>query len=390
VVKRLRQLSSNLASTVPSNPTSDLGSGLRSGFEMRFCDAGMMAGDNILFRCDASTPIGSGHVMRCLALAKAWQTVGGRACFLTAETIAALDARFADEGLQHERFVVESGTLEDADETAVWARRLGARWVVVDGYRFGPDYIRRLKISGVRVLVFDDHARFDFYEADVVLNQNIDAKAESYRHAASTQLLLGADYILLRPEFLVERPRKEIAAMARRLLITMGGSDSENVTSTVVRALPRLGSEFEATVVVGGGSPHYDSLRALVEELFGTVSQPKIRLVRSSANMAPLMREADVAIAAAGGTCWELAFLGVPAILITLSRDQEANAAAISRAGAALSLGWHANLSQREIGDAIRNLMNNVDSRRAMSERGQKLVDGRGAARVVEFLQSGL
>lgn len=347
-----------------------------------------MAGDNILFRCDASTAIGSGHVMRCMALAKAWQKVGGRGCFLTAETIAALDARFTDEDFQHERFAVDAGTLEDADETNVWARRLGARWVVVDGYRFTPDYIRRLKTSGVRVLVFDDHARFDFYEADVVLNQNIDAKAERYKYAASTQLLLGADYILLRPEFLVERPRKEIAGVARTLLITLGGSDSENVTSTVVRALPRLGNEFEATVVVGGGSPHYESLRTLVEGLPGKTSPGKIRLVRSLANMAPPMREADVAIAAPGGTCWELAFLGVPMILITLSRDQEANAVAISKAGAAWSLGWHANLSEREIGDSIRNLMNNVASRRALSERGQKLVDGQGAARVVEFLQS--
>jgi UDP-2,4-diacetamido-2,4,6-trideoxy-beta-L-altropyranose hydrolase len=346
-----------------------------------------MAVDNILFRCDASTAIGSGHVMRCMALAKAGQLVSGKVTFLTAETIAALDARFADEGFQHERFVVEPGTLEDADETAVWARRLGADWVVVDGYRFKPDYIHRLKMSGARVLALDDDARFDFYEADVVLNQNIDAKAESYRHAASTQLLLGAGYILLRPEFLVEGSRREISGVARRLLITMGGSDSENVTSTVVRALPRLGSEFDATVVVGGGSPHYESLRTLVKELFVDASISEIRLVRSAGNMVPLMREADVAIAAAGGTCWELAFLGVPAILITLSRDQEANAASISKAGAALSLGWHANLSQREIGDATLSLMNNADRRRAMSERGQKLVDGRGAARVVEFLR---
>ncbi len=347
-----------------------------------------MAGDNILFRCDSSTEIGSGHVMRCLALAKAWQRVGGQVCYLTAETIAALDGRFADDGFQQERLAVEPGIPEDAEQTAAWVRRLGARWVVVDGYRFKPDFVHRLKMSGVRVLFLDDDARFDFYEADVVLNQNIDAKAERYKCGATTHLLLGADYVLLRPEFLEERPRKDVAGVARRLLITMGGSDSENVTSTVVRALSQMGNEFEATVVVGGGNPHYESLRTLAERLSGKASTNRIRLVRSPANMAQLMREADVAIAAAGGTCWELAFLGVPMILITLSRDQEANAAAISKAGAALSLGWHANLSEREIGDAIRNTMNDVDGRRAMSERGQKLVDGRGAARVVEFLQS--
>ena len=104
--------------------------------------------------------------------------------------------------------------------------------------------------------------------------------------------------------------------------------------------------------------------------------------------MAPIMRWADVAIAAPGGTCWELAFLGVPMILITLSLEQEKNAASISKSGAALTLGWHANLSEQEISDAIKSVMENADRRRAMSERGQKLVDGHGAARVVEFLQS--
>jgi UDP-2,4-diacetamido-2,4,6-trideoxy-beta-L-altropyranose hydrolase len=341
-----------------------------------------MSLDNILIRADASTAIGSGHVMRCLALAKAWSK-GGRVCYLTAETIAALDERFLEEKIQHERISVQPGSLEDVEQTVAWARRLQAQWVVVDGYRFKPDYIHALKMARLRVLMLDDDARFDFYEADVVLNQNIDASVESYKRAVSTQLLLGANYVLLRPEFLVSGPRSEIAEVARKFLVTMGGSDSENVTAKVVRALPRLASDFEATVVVGGGSPHYDSLQALAKTL-----PVKVRLERSPANMAPIMRWTDVAIAAAGGTCWELAFLGVPMILITLSRDQERNAAAISRTGAALSLGWHANLSEQEIGDAIKSVINSADRRRAMSERGKALIDGQGAARVVEFLQN--
>jgi UDP-2,4-diacetamido-2,4,6-trideoxy-beta-L-altropyranose hydrolase len=342
-----------------------------------------MSLDNILIRADASTAIGGGHVMRCLALAKAWQREGGRVCYLMAETIAALDARFGEESVQHERMAAQPGSLEDAEQTVAWARRLRAPWIVVDGYRFAPDYIHILKASGLRVLMLDDDARFGFYEADVVLNQNIDACAESYQRAASTHLLLGANYILLRPEFLDERPQRDITEVARKFLVTMGGSDSENVTASVVRALPRLGDNFEVTVVVGGASPHYESLQGLVERL-----PVKVHMERSLANMAPIMRWADVAIAAPGGTCWELAFLGVPMILITLSLEQEKNAASISKSGAALTLGWHANLSEQEISDAIKSVMENADRRRAMSERGQKLVDGHGAARVVEFLQS--
>ena len=60
-------------------------------------------------------------------------------------------------------------------------------------------------------------------EADVVLNQNLDATSERYNRAASTHLLLGANYVLLRPEFLAERAKKEIAGVARKFLVTMGG-----------------------------------------------------------------------------------------------------------------------------------------------------------------------
>lgn len=344
-----------------------------------------MTAGTLIIRADASAAIGTGHVMRCLALAKAWQISGGRVCYLMAETIPALDERLADENVRRERLAVEPGTPEDAEQTTAWARRLGASWVVVDGYRFGPSYIRQLKLSGRRVLALDDDARFDFYGADVVLNQNIDASSESYKREVSTHLLLGAKYILLRPEFLADPRGREITRVARKLLVTMGGSDSENVTLKVVHALPRLGDDFEATVVVGGGSPHYESLQALAERL-----PVQVRLERSPANMARLMRWADVAVSAAGGTCWELAFLGVPMILIVASRDQEANASAIAKTGAVLSLGWHAKLSEHHISDAIKSVMDSVDGRRTMCERGQKLVDGQGPARVVEFLLSSL
>jgi UDP-2,4-diacetamido-2,4,6-trideoxy-beta-L-altropyranose hydrolase len=337
----------------------------------------------MLVRADASAEIGSGHVMRCLALAKAWQALGGEVCYLMAESVPALDDRLALENIRQVKSIHDVATPVDEQFTVECARRLGAAWVVVDGYKFGPSYIREVKASGAKVLTIDDDARFDFYEADVVLNQNLDARPESYRRESSTHLLLGARYVLLRPEFLEKSLQRDASPVARNLLVTMGGSDSEGVTSKVMRSLPAIGGEVAATVVVGGGSPHYESLQALAKTLGGNVI-----LERNPASMAPVMRRADVAVSAAGGTCWELAFLGIPMILITISRDQEANAAALAREGAALSLGWHANLSEPQISDSVKNLIDDMELRRAMSERGRKLVDGKGPDRVVQFLQS--
>jgi spore coat polysaccharide biosynthesis predicted glycosyltransferase SpsG len=235
------------------------------------------------------------------------------------------------------------------------------------------------------VLFLDDDGRFDFYAADVVLNQNISANAAMYdRRESFTRLLLGSEYVLLRPEFLVELRNREYPATARKVLVTMGGSDSENLTRKVLLALLRLETNIEVRIVTGSGNPWHEELQILADRRAG------FQLESSPANMAPLMRWADIAISGAGSTCWELAYLGLPAIVIALSRDQREIASALAQNQVAVSLGWHANLTEEQISDTLNSLLDDHSRRRAMSGRGLKLVDGRGAERVVAFLQNSL
>jgi UDP-2,4-diacetamido-2,4,6-trideoxy-beta-L-altropyranose hydrolase len=342
-------------------------------------------GRSLLVRADASLAIGTGHVMRCLALAKAWQKTAGNVFCLMAESIAALEDRLVLEGVAVRKTAAAPGTAKDAEQTAVEARRINAAWLVVDGYGFNPDFVRHLRAAGLRVLFLDDDGRFDFYAADVLLNQNISASSAMYdKREASTRLLLGLEYVLLRPEFLAEVQARDYPATVRKVLVTMGGSDPQNVTRKALLALLRMEANLEVRIIVGSGSPCEDELQILAAQRVG------FHLEKSPANMAPLMRWADIAISGAGGTVWELAYLGLPAIVIALSRDQREIARGLAENHVALSLGWHANLSEERIGDALKSLLDDGERRRAMSERGRKLVDGRGAERVVAFLQNSL
>lgn len=340
---------------------------------------------SLLVRADVSTRMGAGHAMRCFALAKAWQNTGGCVTFAMAETIPGIEARFRNNGVQVEHVASNAGSREDADETSNLARRNRAGWTVVDGYQFAPAYHRQLKDSGLRVLMVDDDGRFPEYCADFVLNQNLAANEQMYaRRGSCTRLLLGTEYALLRPEFLAGAQSRETPPVARHLLVTMGGSDADNVTLKVMQALAGVSRGLETTIVVGLGNPHSEQLGVLAGGL------PQVRLERNPPDMASLMRRADMAVSAAGSTCWELAFLGVPMIVAVLATNQQGIAKVLAEGDVAVSLGWHANLSPSQISEAIEQLAGDSAHRLAMSKAGQKLVDGRGAERVVKVLQNSL
>src|SRR5271169_671283 len=207
--------------------------------------------------------------MRCLALAQAWGDAGGRAIFAIAQATPAVEERLRNEGFEVARVHAQVGSAADAEESAELAHQRGASWVVVDGYEFGAEYQTSLKSRGMKVLFIDDNGHAGHYSADLVLNQNVRASESLYSNREPyTRLLLGARYVLLRREF--ERWRnwkREIPVLGRKILITMGGSDPDNLTSRAIEAVMEARIEgAEAVAVVGGSNPHLELLDRLVAQ----------------------------------------------------------------------------------------------------------------------------
>ena len=339
----------------------------------------------LLIRADASSGIGSGHVMRCLALAQAWQDGAGEATFLTSAPAPALTARLVQEGMLVVSATSAPGSSEDAAATVETARQLHAAAIVVDGYHFGAEFQDSIHASGFPLLFIDDNAHAGRYVADWVLNQNVHADPAMYAGRASgTRLLLGPSFSLLRREFNIWRGRKkEIPEVGRRVLITLGGSDPDNVTLRIIHALESIKLPgLEATVVAGGGNPHLDSLRAAIAQ-----SSLPIQLAVNATNMPELMSRADLAISAGGSTCWELALLGLPACILVIADNQEASVARLQETGVFLSLGRAAACAPETLAAAIESLLGDRVRRQLLSERGQNLVDGFGAERVAAALR---
>lgn len=339
----------------------------------------------IVVRADASTDIGTGHVMRCLALGQALRQVGYLVTFLLVNSVPALEIRLREAGMHVMHLLVKPGSVEDATQTVTVAQQLNAAWVVVDGYQFDAQYQRILKQAGLKVLFLDDYGHAADYAADLVLNQNLSADPVLYCHRESyTELLLGCSYCLLRQEFWVWRDwQRQIPWVGRRILVTLGGSDPDNVTLTVMQALQRVDIEgLELVVVVGGSNPHDESLQGFAQ----TMSWP-IRLVRNASNMPELMAWADLAIAAGGSTNWELALMGLPTVVITLAANQREIAHQLDQMGVVVHLGWYREKTEQAIAAMVSQLMLAPELRQSMSDAGKKLVDGYGSQRVVAKMQ---
>jgi spore coat polysaccharide biosynthesis predicted glycosyltransferase SpsG len=270
----------------------------------------------------------------------------------------------------------------DAAETAALALRLGAQWVVADGYHLGSAWQRAVVRAGLRLAFHDDNGHGSPYSAHLVINQNAHASPALHPgRAAHTHLALGCGYALLREEFLRAGPREHADGPVRHVVITLGGSDPDGLCARVARALvDALPEDVRITAVVGAASPH----RAAIEALAAACGRLEARFgVR---NMAALLRSADLAVSAAGSTTWELCYLGVPSILLLVADNQVGASEAVAAAGAALVLGWGVQLSPAEIGTAAAALCRDRDARARLHHAARALVDGGGPDRLFDLL----
>jgi UDP-2,4-diacetamido-2,4,6-trideoxy-beta-L-altropyranose hydrolase len=340
---------------------------------------------NLTIRADACAEIGSGHVMRCLALAQAWQDAGGEATFVSAMKSPRIEARLKSEGIEVVHLESVPGCVSDADETRAVADQQNALWIVVDGYQFDGNYQRRIRESGRKLLSIDDYGHADHYYADIVLNQNIHANANLYSKRQSyTNLLLGTRFVLLRREFLKWQGwKRDIPPIAKNILLTFGGSDNQNITCRVIQALKQTHlNGTEICVIAGLTNPRLEDIRRKL-----TDSHFNFKLLSSVNDMAALMAWADLAVSASGSTCWELAFMGLPSLILPLADNQVGIAEELDRKRAAIRLEVQELDSSPDMASRIGDVIRSCDTRSMITENEQKLVDGEGSERALMYMR---
>jgi UDP-2,4-diacetamido-2,4,6-trideoxy-beta-L-altropyranose hydrolase len=339
-----------------------------------------MSSRALLFRCDANPSIGIGHVMRCLALAQAWRAVGGHSVFAAAELPSGLTTHLRGDGFDLVHLQQSRGTIEDANATSQAARSASADWVVIDGDAFGTDFIHVVRDSNKRVLLIDDFAKRESFPADLIWNPNIGASEEDYRRKNfHARLLLGSPYIPLRREFTSLKLERRFPDQAKRILVTLGGSDPENLAPRIVGALRDVDA-LRLTVVAGPGYEHWDALQPL--------SAPAIRLLQNRSDMPALMHDADLAITAAGGTLWELLYCRCAVLSYSRNPVQARVVDQVAKRGAAVDLGDTRHFDSSTLAAAVERLAADRPLRQRMADTARLHIDGKGPDRVAAAIQA--
>lgn len=292
----------------------------------------------VVIRTDASLQIGTGHVMRSLTLAHDMKD-DSEIEFICREHEGSLISYIQNQGfkvnvlpedmkfdlkgeLAHSTWLGATQQ-QDAEQCKPILESIKPDWLIVDHYALDKTWQALLKKTYNKLMVIDDLADRN-HQCDLLLDQTYGRQISDYRHLVpeKCQMLLGSQYALLRPEFSEWRDyslKRRSEPEFKKLLITMGGVDSDNVTCQVLEAIRyiQLSQDIEIIVVMGGTAPHLNEVKTQANSMpYNTKVMVNVN------NMAERMANADLAIGAAGATTWERCCLGLPTIQMVISVNQ--------------------------------------------------------------------
>lgn len=332
------------------------------------------------FRVDANEQIATGHLMRCIAIAKKCEEVGMACKFYLAED--KMTEKLQENHLPYE--VLHTAWNQLHQEIPVMKDLIvkeQLQWLIVDSYQADAHYLTSLN-AYCKVLYIDDLVNERYDIAAVLhysyLKDDIGYK-DIYKHS-NTMVLAGADYIPLRNEF----QKKFCKQRERAILITTGGTDPFQITQRILehRKEYKELEHYVFHVVVGNLNQSINKLEQLAK------NDSKIILHQNINNMSDYMRQCECAVSAGGTTLYELCACQTPTVCFSFADNQKEFVQCMDQAGIMLSAGDAREDGQIEkrILAGIIELIEQEGLRKQLIDKMGTLVDNCGTMRIAKVL----
>lgn len=350
-------------------------------------------------RCDANSIIASGHMMRCLTIAKDVVKLGEEVTFFVADeqSKAVFDAFVGDS--EHIKIAVLGSDWQDlVSELPGLTEELKNRNIknlLVDSYSVSVPYFEQLK-DHVCVAYLDDLHK-DTYPVDMLINYSGYYKILNYEAAyrnmhghnnTPTKLLLGLEYAPLREQFYKDEEdincNSDVDGV-RQVLVTSGGADTLGMLPATLKALKDIrGAQFH--IVVGSLAADAADIEKMAADCLNVEIHKEVK------DMAALMRRCDIAICAAGTMLTECSAINLPAIFYQVADNQKYNVEfwgdtdGMIFAGDVTKGPLAVAQTTENIAMNLRNLLDEPSRLSEMRSALKGLTDGRGAQRIARAL----
>ena len=267
--------------------------------------------NNILFRADSSSLIGTGHIMRDLVLANKYKK--SNIIFATQDLEGNINSKIVEAGYQ-----LETLNSNNIDEIIKLIKKYNINMVVIDHYKIDNIYEEKLKEkTQVKILSLDD--TYEKHHCDILLNHNINANKKKYKNLvpSNCELRCGSKYTLLRDEFLIEKAKKRKIKKEKsiNIFIAMGGADHTNINTKILKVLKNC-NNLDINIVTTTANKNIKKLKQYIQKY------KNIKLHINSNEIAKLMKKSDFAIVTPSVTVNEIYYLDVPFIAIKTAINQ--------------------------------------------------------------------
>ena len=334
----------------------------------------------VAFRVDASEALGTGHLMRCLALADAIDSQGGRCTFFL-RNINHYASRFLN-GTIHDVCsldIDETSTVEEDASAIVRKMFQIADWLVVDHYGLDARWERVVRANAKYILVLDDLADRP-HDCDLLVDPGLGRQVSDYAGwmERRAELLLGTKYAILKPSFAHYHNAAPVWPTACRAHVFFGGGSSVEWLPTYVKAMLDAVPTLSLFAL---GYAEEKEMASLID-IYGS----RLKWRRYVEEMAGEYSQCDIAIGSPGTATWERACIGLPSALIATANNQIPILHDLDRLGFCRYLGAAWEFDELKFMELFRNFLRDKSLLLAMRALGVSSVDGNGAQRIVQKL----
>ncbi|WP_026650854.1 UDP-2,4-diacetamido-2,4,6-trideoxy-beta-L-altropyranose hydrolase [Butyrivibrio proteoclasticus] len=357
-----------------------------------------MSSKKIWIKANGNGIIATGHIRRCMSIAKEFIQKGMEVTFALSDEQSAniLKTLSDEEGSFFEGVILHTNYSEPSEDIELLKDIFVEEkpdLFLIDTYFVTPDYFEQLKkmldevSPDTKLAYIDDLYKFD-YPVDIIINYDIEIPEDFY---GAPIKLLGPEYSPIREQF--AQNDYVIRDRAQKAFLSAGGTDPYHVLGDILKEIYYDDSPCRGVLDLTGitcevivGALFEDDYKKELEEMASKDS--RINIHEAVDNMANIMKDCDFAVSAGGTTLYELCAVGVPTVVFSMADNQVDFAMTFDKKGAAKYAG-DARKDHRLVQKIVTwgtAAVENPGFRKRMSDTARGLIDGMGAKRIADVI----